>query len=581
MWDRRDFLVQKHTEHKERVKTVTNIVNGEWYVEWPDLSQTPEAPTVANLVEMGINHWAAVGGAVLPSIHIPVNVASDRSQARRGARKRERRVRELWEKSNVSELAALLWGDYAGSGCALLGAWADFSTPEAERNPYLVRFDPRHTYPLRDDLGNITELLVARNISKEELATMLSAEEAAMFKDTNDEEVEEWFWYTADSFQHVIADISKDARSVNRCVILVDEPNELGFVPVAECVRPSFDGQRRGVFDQTVHLLRTMHRFMSMTLYSTMEHSFPAVLEFDVVNPGDFGPGATMHARSAEARLERIQPAAHFDVKDLIARLGEEARQQATWPQQLHGEPGGTIVSARGVNASMGALDARLALAHKQMERLFGAASGFLLAVDEIYCSGEKTITGDRRDTRKAEAFNPERDIAGAWEVGCTYGIGSGSDPSNIEVRLNMHLASGLISRTTARHQLPFLDDPDAEDILITRELAQQALLTGVLAMAGQGQMEPALKLLQLLHKDDVDFETVLEQMVEFMSQPPPQEAAAPGMPGMEGGALGALQGAESLARGGVPGEAPQAPPSTGMGLPPLGEMLGGPRQTI
>lgn len=46
----------------------------------------------------------------------------------------------------------------------------------------------------------------------------------------------------------------------------------------------------------------------------------------------------------------------------------------------------------------MGALDARLALGHKQFEVLFGKVSGFLLAMDEVYCSGDKTIMGDYRD---------------------------------------------------------------------------------------------------------------------------------------------------------------------------------------
>ena len=43
---RRDWLVEKHMKHKLRTETVTNIVTGEWYVEWPDLAQTPEAPTI-------------------------------------------------------------------------------------------------------------------------------------------------------------------------------------------------------------------------------------------------------------------------------------------------------------------------------------------------------------------------------------------------------------------------------------------------------------------------------------------------------------------------------------------------------
>jgi hypothetical protein len=54
--DRRDWLVELHQEHKSRVETVTNVASGEWYTEWPDLSQTAEAPTIANQVEIAIAH---------------------------------------------------------------------------------------------------------------------------------------------------------------------------------------------------------------------------------------------------------------------------------------------------------------------------------------------------------------------------------------------------------------------------------------------------------------------------------------------------------------------------------------------
>ena len=63
MRDRRDWLVQKHHAHKARIRTATNIAVGRWWVEWPDLSQTPEAPTIANQMELGIQHWGPVGGA--------------------------------------------------------------------------------------------------------------------------------------------------------------------------------------------------------------------------------------------------------------------------------------------------------------------------------------------------------------------------------------------------------------------------------------------------------------------------------------------------------------------------------------
>jgi len=569
--DRRDWLVQKHLDHKDRVRAVTNVAIGDWYVEWPDLSRTPEAPTVANQIEMGINHWAAIGGAILPSVHVPINKTKDRRSEKSAARKRERRVREIWESSNVSEIAALLWGDYAGAGNAVAGVWMNFEEPDvSKRNPYVIRYDPRHTYILKDNLGNITELLVARKISKAELGAMYP-QYSEMFGKSDDEMVEEWFWYTADRVQYAIVDVSRDGKVGNRQVMVVDEEWDLGFVPAWEAVRPTFDGQRRGVFDQSLHILRTMHRLMLMTIMSSEEHAFPAVGSYDVVNPEDFGPGAVLQYRSSEGRLDRLGPTSHFDVKDTIARLGEEAAKQSVYPQQLSGEPGASIVSSRGIKASMGALDARLAVAHKQFEILFGKVSGFVLAMDEKFADSEKTILGDVTDQSDAEVYVPSEHVAGSWTVACSYGIGAGSDPANIEVRLNMNLANGLISTETARKQLPFLEDPDAEKVLILREAMEMGVIQGIMAMAQGGDPTMAAKGLDLLANDDTkDIGEVLQELVEALlaAPPEPDPAAGGGDP-----ALAALQGGESLARGGVPGQAEQAPP--GMGMPPLAGILG------
>jgi hypothetical protein len=564
--DRRDWLVQKHQAHKDRVNIVSNIAAGDWYTEWPDLSRTPEAPTVANQIEMGINHWSAVGGAILPSIRVPINKTKDRRVERASARKRERRVKEVWQASNMSEIASLLWGDYAGAGTAVAGAWVNFDEPDpAKRNPFIIRWDPRHTYVIKDNVGNVTEMLVARKISKAELAAMYPAW-ADKFGKSHDDDVEEWFWYTADRVVYAIVDISSEGRKANRSITIVDEEWKLGFVPAHEAVRPTFDGERRGVFDQSVHILRTMHRLMLMTIMSTEEHAFPAISSFDAINPEDFGPGAIVQLRSAEGRIDRLGPSSHFDVKDLIARMGDEASKQSAMPQQLLGEPGASIVSARGISASMGALDARLALAHKQFEQLFGKVSGYALAMDEMFCPGEKTIVGDERDMSDAEPYNPTKDVDGSWVVNCTYGIGAGSDPANIEVRLNMNLANGLISRETARRQLPFLEDPEAEPVLQLREAMQDGVIAGVMALAQGGDPTMAAKALAILSDDDVsDIDVVLEQLVEALLAPPEEQEQNPGE--------AAVQGAESLARGGIPGNADQAPP--GLGLPPLAGLLG------
>lgn len=566
--DRRDWLIDKFTEHKARVNTATNIANGDWFVEWPDLSQSPEAPTVANRVELGIDHWSAIGGAILPSIRVPLNKAADLRTEKSAARKRERRVRGLFEDSNSSELMAQLWGDYAGTGSGVAGVWCNFGEDDpAKRNPYMLRYDPRHTYLIKDNKGNITEMLVARKISSLELSAMYP-EWKHVFNESKEQDVEEWFWYTNDRVMYAVVDVGKEGRKANRNVLIVDEEWDLGFVPAWEAVRPTFDGERRGVFDQAIHILRTMQRLMLMTIMSTEEHAFPAIASYDAINPQDFGPAAVIQLRSSEGRIERLGPSSHFDVKDLVTRLGDEVGMEGVYPQQLSGDPGASIVSARGINASMGALDARLALAHKQFELLYGKIAGFMLAVDQTFCYGDKVIVGDERDNKDAEDYNAETDVDGSFRCTATYGIGAGSDPANIEVRLSMHLSNRLISRRTAREQIPFMDDPDAEEVKIMREAFQDALVGGVLAQAGQGDVLLAAQALKLMKSDAAGVEEILDELVEVITAPPEEEAPAP--PGGPGGdpALEQIQNAESLARGGVPGNAEQA-------LPPLAGILG------
>ncbi len=527
-WDRRNQLIETHSEHKARVKEITSIVNGEWHMLWANLTATAEAPSVANIIEMGIHHWSAIGGAVIPSVRIPVPVNADLKGGERAARKRERRVKELWSGSNINELMAQWWGDYAGAGAAYCGVWADFSEDPAKRNPYLQRLDPRYCYPIKDTKGNLIELLVAKRVSTDVILKQYPVARGVL--DPRITEVEEWFWFFPDKYVHMIADASKTGMQKRTGIILTEEENKLGKVPVVEVTVPSFDGQPRGIFDQTRHILRTMHRLMTLTITSSEEEVYPPVFEYDVMNPDDFGPGAVIHGRSPESRMERMQSRSHFDAKDLIGRLANEARAQASFPGQLSGEPGASIVSAAGINASMGQIDARLALAHKQFETFLEKGTEILLAFDEKYCDGEKTIHGDAADKKKPEIFIPSRDISGHYENNVRYGIGAGTDPSQREMRLAMNLNQNLISRETARDEMDFLEDPSREEVRIVRQRVTDSLMEGIYQQAAQGNVGIAAELLSNMQNENVDLNEVVNKLLENLNQE--QEPQGPPLPG-------------------------------------------------
>ena len=396
---RRDFLIDAHRAWKDRVRHVTLVANGFWHKVWPDLTREPLAPTVANIIELAIAHSGAVGGSIVPSVKVPVPFSQQGAEGERGARKRERRIRELREKSNYPVLLAQLWQDYDGAGACAIGVWANFDEPDpAKRNPYYVRFDPRHYYPVKDSQGNVVEFLVARKRTLYDVTREYPNLQRDKLTAAGDE-VEEWFWFTKDEFLHAIVDLPQKDPKKRGMVVLARVPNKMSRVPVVEIVRPTFDGERRGKFDQTIHILRTAHQLMALTIERTAEEVYPAVAGFDVEGLEKFGPGATMQYRTMEGRIDVFSPQQMFDVKDLIARLEENARVAARYPQQLTGDPGASIASSRAIMASMGALDASLALTHRQFEWGLAIADSLALEMDEVYCLDPATpvLTADLR----------------------------------------------------------------------------------------------------------------------------------------------------------------------------------------
>lgn len=570
-YQRRDLLIQAHQEWKRRIDNVTRIVNGEWFRVWPDLTREPLAPTVANTIEMSITHFAAIGGAIIPSIKVPVAHAEGGPEGARGAAKRERRLRELEQQSNVSMLLSKWFADYNGAGAAAAFVWTDFTKPASERNPYIERVDPRHYYPVTDGMGNVIECLIARRVHGYE--TMRKYPELESVVNIDDADLEEWYWFEPHRIRHMIVDISPSGRKIKNGYVLVDEPNDLGIVPIIELVSPSFDGERRGSHDQTIHIMRVQHHLMALTIEHTEQEVYTPIGYYDTEGVETFGPGATMRYRSPDARVDRFQPQSHFDVKDLIGRLEEQARMQSVFPRQLTGDPGASIASARAIGAAQGALDARLALAHKQFEWFMGKVSSLLLRFDETYCDGDKTIYGDPHDRKKPEKFRPSRDIAGAYEVTRSYGLGAGSDPTNRETRLQMHLSSGLISRSRSREELDFLEDPLDEEKSIAKEMMMDAVSQGLIAASAQGDVEGALLYFRLLNDPNLTMEEVLIKFGEErqkMAEAQAQQAQGGGQ-----SPLDVAAGAESLARGGIPGNAEGLP--AGAALPALPDILAAP----
>lgn len=589
LYERRDYLVQLHRDHKHRIRRIRNIINGNWYTEWPDVSPGPEIPAVSNVIHQVFEHWVSLFSSQKPMIKVPPPANRDVKGGKRAARKRERRLRGRWHDSNMTQILGQIGGDYVSTGVATLAAWANFEEPDTtKRNPYVLRFDPLHTYPQNDSKGNLTELLVAR--CRDPVSWRKEHPEYAhLFKDTQDSELEEWYWYTDDMFYYCVADISFSGRKKNAFVCLEKMENRLGMIPVWEARHPTADGQRRGMLDQAIGPQRQAHLLTLKRLQAIDMEIFSPTFEYNTIKPEEHGPGSVVSGRSSDAKFEKMQWRSSFDVATQIEQIKEDLRQESAFPQQLQGQPGASIVSARGTQSVQGQIDAKLASAQSQIAMLCEKASAGMLMIDEMFCPGTRTIVGDDRERLTPEAYDPEKDVMGNYEVTVSYGIGLGSDPTARELRLQTHYTNQAISMEKYRDELGYVDDPDKEDIRILRMKLGEATFAGLLQRIAQGEIGPIVEeAWKLVSQEEANKEEVIEKLIEALRIPaqPPQPdpmGMAPQVPGLPPGMGGQMLGpqgdgvalAESLARGGSGGTG--GPPSgPGPAMPPVQQLLSG-----
>jgi len=144
----------------------------------------------------------------------------------------------------------------------------------------------------------------------------------------------------------------------------------------------------------------------------------------------------------------------------------------------------------------------------------------------------------------------------------------------NRETRLLMVKEAGLISRATARGELDFLDDEAGEEKKNSKEAMIDAVNGGIIAQAGQGDVKSALLYFKLLNDPNLTMEEVLEKFHEEQEKMAQEAAAAAS--NAQGGQVTPQAGqagvaAESLARGGIPGNAEGLPAGAALpGQPPI-----------
>lgn len=333
---------------------------------------------------------------------------------------------------------------------------------------------------------------------------------------------------------------------------LLDEgENPLGELTIAIAVRPSFDEQIRGAYDDAKWVYLAKSRMAMLGLEATEKAvRAPLVVPRDMQKM-QFGADSILRTDGKVSRVEVNMPQFAAQEEQLLER---ELRISTRSPEARSGNVNASIITGKGVEALMGGFDTVITTGQQVIGQALRKALEFCFSMDEkIWGNEKKTIRGVVQGTPFEDTYTPSKDIAGNHTADVTFGFAAGQDPARAIVALLQLRGDQLVSRDFVQRQLPMEIDVVQMQTQIDQEQFEDALKAGIqgamqaipqMALQGMDPLQPLAqmaKVIQLREKGRPVHEAVLEAFT------PPKAPEAPQggeqmMPGPEG--QGAPQGA-------------------------------------
>ncbi len=325
--------------------------------------------------------------------------------------------------------------------------------------------------------------------------------------------------------------------------------HNLGFVParvVQNIVGPGFWG-RSDVY-QILHITQLYSELISMVqdaMYRSV-YDPPIIFDDNEIKTLDVRMGEAIQL-SANARVGTLRSNVQVpEANAMLALLEHLARIGSGWPEVLSSTMDSDVISGKAFVAAQEPVAARAALRHIIDARNMEACMGMALRMYErLWPNDEISIfmvpggvrTNIIPTAGKAEAtrvtFVPSRDIAGKYDVVCTYPT-SGADTYRETIRQLQLKNAGLLSDETF-WQINRGFDSEAEIARLERQAIRdaqrQAAAQSIMADAQmQAQIRMAMQLAQI--QQGVQAQQAGAAPEGMMGQP---EAAAGAVPQMVG----------------------------------------------
>ena len=547
--EQRDLRQDTHSDRMGRYDELDRIARGELGEVFPNESFRGK-PTIMNQVQVELDDIARLVSENRPSIRVPPR--GDSKTAEEKAAVKEAIAYGYWTYNRAERLIPQSAMDLAGLG---MFAWLCYVKPGFSW-PAIMRFDPRTCYPtiLNGELSDLVTITKMRSRQLEALHDIKLGK-------PNDyvELIGYWDAKTAAEFAY-------HPSSHGGTWIAPPADHGLGMVPVAFGQLDSFDGAIRGMFDQIGGILAIKNRITNLILDNADQMVYSPIIEYDMENPGDYGPLAILHANTEKSSMGRLEPSSVSpQLFGLLQVLEGEARAGGGYPATRQGEVGQSIASASFVSSTMGQLTSTV----RNIDRLIGfgreQANRIMFALDEFRLNFDKPLC---RTVGGKKMYTPKKAIEGDYENEVVNPVGTGMDKANQYVLALQLKGAQLVSDETIMGELSEITDPVSEKDKIVREMMESALLQ---KFAAEAPLPMTMQAVALMGQGKSLIEVAEQLLPQAQQQQQQEQAAAAGQPAPQGGPppeggvppeqVAAQQ--TGLEKGGVPGEAPTLMPDT------------------
>lgn len=530
---------QRHRDvHDVRSGDVDTVVPGSMPDAWPK-------PIVANLIDTSARDLAEVMGT-MPSVNCSTGILTT-DKAKRFSSKKTKIANYYIQSSRLNAGKQVELADYYTTyGLAVYVVEPDFE----DKRPHIRVENPMGIYPDTDMFGRLRSYT---KVWREEAIHLVSKfPSLARMLQTNQVGQTDLGWAEREIelVKYVDADRMVLYMPNHGNNIIDDMPNPMGKIFVSVGIRPGYDNEVRGAFDDAIWVQLAKSRMSLLALEATEKSvRAPLVVPRDV-RKMTFGDDAVIRTDGKVTRVGLDVPQYAFQEGQM---LEQELRVGTRTPEARSGNVDASIITGKGVQALMGGFNTVVTTGQTVIGEALRCALELAFEMDELLWPMEKkTIRGTSQGTPFEETYQAKRDINGDYTADVTYGFAAGQDPARAIVGLLQLRGDQLISRDFFQRQLPMGIDVVQMQTQIDNEQFTDALKQGMMGymqaipqMALQGQdpldaLRKIAKLIELREKGEPVHDAVLRIFTPKEAPPGaspqnPLEAAVGGPQGQAG----------------------------------------------